>query len=105
MGETAARFSPWPGGGGPGNLSEGAPGDPLVPFPSWGKERPAASGPAASGPAGEADRDKAKRHAPHESAFPVGCEAGARERMACLFHNLYVDKCQHMCYAHVDRCY
>ena len=100
MGETAARFSPWPGGGVPGNLSEGAPGDPLVPFPSWGKERP-----AGSGPAGEADRDKAKRHAPHESAFPVGCEAGARKWMACLFHNLYVDKCQHMCYAHADRCY
>ena len=100
MGETAARFSPWPGGGAPGNLSEGAPGDPLVPFPSWGKERP-----AASGPAGEADRDKAKRHTPHESAFPRGCEAGAREQMSCLFHNLYVDKCQHTCYTHADRCY
>ena len=45
MGETAARFLPWPGGGAPGNLSEGAPGDPLIPFPSRGKECPAASGP------------------------------------------------------------
>jgi len=26
MGETAARFPPWPGGGAPGNHSEGSPG-------------------------------------------------------------------------------
>ena len=38
MGETAARFPPWPGGGAPGNHSEGSPGDPLIPFPSRGKE-------------------------------------------------------------------
>ena len=38
MGETAGRFLPWPGGGVPGNHSEGSPGDPLIPFPSRGKE-------------------------------------------------------------------
>ena len=49
MGETAARLLPWPGGGDPGNHSEGSPGDPLVPFPSRGMERPAASAPPQAG--------------------------------------------------------
>ena len=54
MGETAARFLPWPGGGGPGNHSEGSPGAFSFPYfflshkkkygrrrqpPSGGKER------------------------------------------------------------------
>jgi len=56
MGETAVRFPPWPGGGGPGNHSEGSPGAFSFPYfflshkkkygrrrqpPSGGKERPA----------------------------------------------------------------
>ncbi len=36
---------------------------------------------------------------------PWAAKQGQRERMACLFHNLYVDKCQRMCYTHADRCY
>ena len=37
-GKPPGGFPHWPGGGVPGNHSEGAPGDPLIPFPSWGKE-------------------------------------------------------------------
>ena len=53
MGETAARFLPWPGGEAPGNHSEGSPGAFSFPYfflshkkkygrrrhPRWGKPR------------------------------------------------------------------
>ena len=70
MGETAARFPPWPGGGAPGNHSEGSPGDPLVPFPSWGKERPA----------GEADPRHGCIYVFLENANYVGKRKVARQR-------------------------
>ena len=84
----------------PGEPFGRCPGRSFGSFPIAGKGTPRGERPCRG-----ANWDKAKRHTLHESAFPVGCEAGARERMARLFHNLYVDKCQHACYTHADRCY
>ena len=73
MGETAARFLPWPGGEGQGGtIRKVPPCAPLVTFPALGKLRPpAGAAPAgAEAPAIRKDRNASPASGPAASDIP-----------------------------------